>query len=84
VVFNSRKHASPSERATRQRLLERAESSALWLHPKDWDAPPELITRIVAARAGPSPVMRPKTFIAGRLWQRYGKLRPDEMPRASG
>jgi REP element-mobilizing transposase RayT len=78
VLFNSRRHASEPERARRMHVLEAEHSSVVWVDA--WDAPPELIERIVAARAAPSPVVRARTFIASRSWQRHGRLRPDEVP----
>jgi hypothetical protein len=78
TLFNARHHASGAERVRRMRVLEMEHSSVLWADA--WDAPPELVARIITARAGPCPVVPAHTFIASRGWHRLGRLRPDEMP----
>jgi REP element-mobilizing transposase RayT len=79
VLFNHRRHAKGAERARRGRVLDRF-SSVFWVEA--WAAPSDLVDRIRGARAGPPPLVAPKTWIASRGWKRHGLLRPDEMPAA--
>jgi putative transposase len=81
VLFNHRRHSKGAERARRGRVLDGC-SSAFW--HDGWSAPRDLLQRIEAARAGPPPVVAPKTWIASRGWRRHGLLRPEEMPVSAG
>lgn len=78
VLFNDRKHARGAARAARMRRLD-GFSSAIW--NDRWDVDGALLARVRGARAGPSPVAPPSTWIASRgWWVRHGALRPTEVP----
>jgi REP element-mobilizing transposase RayT len=80
VLFNARKHARGAERTRRLRVLDGC-SSAIWTD--DWAVDDAFLERIRGARAGPSPIMRPITWVARQGWLRHGRLRPDEAPHSS-
>jgi len=77
VTFNYRKHATPSQRSERARAVD-LRSSAIWFD--DW-ADPKIVEKVRAARAGPSPVVAPRTWFARTGWKHCGCLRLEEMPR---
>jgi hypothetical protein len=79
VTFNIRKHASVGERAHWARSLDLL-SSAIWLD--DW-TDGELLTRVRAARAGPPPIVAPRTWYARAGWKLLGALDPRESPASS-
>ncbi len=81
VLFNHRRHSKGAERTRRARSLDLC-SSAVWVDA--WSAPAAFVEHVRGARAGPSPVVAPRTWIASRGWRRLGLLRPDEMPAAAG
>jgi REP element-mobilizing transposase RayT len=79
VLFNARKHAHGAERMRRLRVLDGC-SSAIWTD--HWAVDDTFLARIRNARAGPSPVIAPATWMARRGWLRHGRLRPDEVPQS--
>jgi len=78
VTFNIRKHASVEERAHWARSLDLF-SSALWLD--DWKDR-TVVERVRAARAGPSPVVAPRTWYARAGWKLLGALDLRESPKS--
>ncbi len=83
VLFNSRKHEARSARTTASNLEELdACSSAIWFDA--WDPRIRPSSPLVArerARAGPSPLTEPRTWLARIGWKRAGgAIRFDESP----
>ena len=84
VLFNRRKHA-PNVRSTNESWSHELDacSSAIWFG--DWAAgagPPSAVIARLRARAGPSPLSVPQTWLARVGWKRAGgPLRLDESPR---
>ena len=74
VTFNIRKHGSPPEHSLD--LL----SSAIWLD--DWKER-DVLEKVRAARAGPSPVVEPRTWYARAGWKLLGALDSRESPASS-
>jgi putative transposase len=79
VTFNFRKHARGDERAARERKIDRF-SSGLWFDEWSSDA---LVAQLRAIRAGPSPVVRPASWIARVGWKKHGLLNASECPVSS-
>ena len=82
VTFNFRKHASPSERAKRARVID-GFSSGVWIDDWKSDAFGNYV-RQYRERAGPRPTVPATTWIARVGWKRLGALDPREMPCLPG